>query len=84
LKRITKDEVEQSAKALRNGRASGSDGICGEMKYGGDGLFEVLAETFNKVFETNISLDYLLEGVLVVLNKPNKDKKIVNTRPITC
>jgi hypothetical protein len=82
--RITKEEVERSAKALRNGRASGSDGVCGEMiKYGGERLFERLAELFNKVFETNTSLDYLLEGLLVVLNKPNKDHKVENTRPIT-
>jgi hypothetical protein len=52
------------------------------IKYGGQRLFECLADTFNRVFESNISLDHLLEGVLVILNKPDKDKTIENTRPI--
>jgi hypothetical protein len=81
---ITAAEVEASAKMLRNGRASGSDGLCGELiKYGGEELFKTIADIYNQVFEKNQSLESLLKGILVVLNKPNKPVEVKNTRPIT-
>jgi hypothetical protein len=48
-----------------------------------EALFEHLANIYNQMFEKNQSIDRLLEGILVVLNKPNKPIAVKDTRPIT-
>lgn len=81
---ITIEEVEYASKKLNNGRAAGKDSLVGELfKYGSTKIYELLTYLFNEIFKRNENIEALLEGVLIVLNKPNKEYTIENTRPIT-
>jgi len=72
---ITPEEVERAAKSLKNGRATGPDGIQSELiKYGGAAVYQEYSEIFNNCFETNTHLKSVGEAVLTPLQKPGKPK----------
>ena len=83
-KPITKEEVQKSFKKLNNGRATGEDGIQGELlKYGPENLSEHTASVFNSAFETHQPLD-INNGNMRTLPKPGKPKgPRKNLRPVT-
>ena len=83
-KPISKEEVKKSFKKLNNGRATGEDGIPGELlKYGPERLAEQTARVFNETFETHQPLK-INKGNMRTLPKPGKQKgPIKNLRPVT-
>ena len=83
-KPITKEEVEKSFKRLNNGKATGEDGIPGELlKYGPEKLAEQTAQVFNAAFETHQPLK-INNGNMKTLQKPGKPKgPRKNLRPVT-
>ena len=77
-------EVAYAASKLRNGKAPGPDGIpCELLKYAGMEVKIKIAETLNKMFATQDPLLLLGNCLLIVLNKPGKERVVTNTRPIT-
>ena len=49
---IDTDDVTRAVKAIRNGKAGGTDGMIGELvKYGGEKLICVLKNIFNDILE---------------------------------
>ena len=83
-KPITKEEVQKSFKRLNNGKATGEDGIPGELlKYGPEKLAEQTAQVFNSAFEKHQPLK-INNGNMKTLQKPGKPKgPIKNLRPVT-
>ena len=80
---FTTEEIETAAKRLNNNRATGPDGIAGEMlKYGGPHLHAEIANSLNKVFERHEKIKSTQEGYLAPQNKPSKPKKAEHTRPL--
>ena len=52
---ITEQEVRQSVRNLKQGKASGLDGICGEfLKYSENIVAPFLTELFNKLYDMNV------------------------------
>lgn len=83
-KPLTKEEVMVGMASIRNGRATGSDGIAGEfIKYGGEAMANQVAKIFNNIFISKVLVPELCEGILIPLNKPGKEKLVSNVRPIT-
>ena len=81
---ISVAEVAYAASKLKNGKAPGPDGIpCELLKYAGMEVKIKIAETLNKMFATQDPLLLLGNGLLIVLNKPGKERVVTNTRPIT-
>ena len=82
---ITTAEVTKAAKTLKNGRATGPDGIQNELlKYGGEALHSTYSDIINRCFETNTHLDAVGEAVITPLQKPGKPKgPLKNIRPLT-
>ena len=88
------DELFTACKKLRNGRATGPDGLKGELvRYGGfkdeelarsrPYLYTLKALVFNRIFEQHKKLETIHTSDLVVLNKPGKRPEIEQTRGIT-
>ena len=82
---ITPSEVESAAKALKNNRATGPDGVQNELlKYGGVGFYTAYSKIINNCFETNTHLKAVGEAVIAPLQKPKKPKgPLKNIRPLT-
>ena len=80
---ITTAEVSQAIRKLKNGRATGPDGIPGELlKYGPPSLHKNIADILNQMMEKGEELD-LGNGTLIVLQKPGKPKgPLSSLRPI--
>ena len=78
-------EVATAARALKNNRATGPDGVQHELlKYGGDAFYEAYSSIINTCFETNTHLDAVGEAVITPLQKPNKPKgPLKSIRPLT-
>ena len=81
---ITEEEVRNSFKKLNNNRATGEDGIAGELlKHGPPKLAEKIAKVFNQAFEKHQPL-HINKGNMITLQKPGKPKgPIKNLRPVT-
>ena len=79
------EETEAAIQFLNNNRASGSDDISAEMfKYGGKHIARIVTSILNGLFEKQCNVEEILDGLLILLNKPNnKPKTADNTRPIT-
>ena len=77
-------EVEKALKALKNGRASGPDGISSELfKYAGDTISKPIAHIINSAFEQQLPIDAVGQGTLIALPKPKKPPgPPANLRPI--
>jgi hypothetical protein len=81
---ITGEEVTQAVRLLSNGRAAGCDDMSGELyKHTTPSIHHLMAAMYNTVFAKRQSVPVLLDGTLIVLNKPGKIPTIDNTRPIT-
>ena len=82
---ITPTEVKCAAKSLKNGRATGPDGVQNELlKYGGDKFYSEYSGIINSCFETNTHLTTVGEAVITPLQKPGKAKgPLTSIRPLT-
>ena len=82
---LTVFEVEKASRALKNGRATGPDGIPSElMKYADPVFYGRYAECINNSLATNTTVDVLGEGIITPLQKPKKEKgPPETTRPLT-
>ena len=83
-KQISRQEIVEAVKKLKNNKATGPDEIQGELyKYGGDELVNMLQILFNKMFSTHEAITDTGAGYLFPLNRPDKPKKVENVRPVT-
>ena len=82
---VTPLEVENAAKCLKNGRATGPDGIPSEfIKYSDPILYSRYADCINNSLSTNTKIDALGEGMINPLQKPKKYLgPLKNIRPLT-
>ena len=82
---IRATEVEKAAKSLKNGRATGPDGIPSELfKYADPVFHERYANCINNSLSTNTVIHALGEGVINPLQKVGKaEGPIENIRPLT-
>ena len=82
---ITPTEVKCAAMSLKNGRATGPDGVQNELlKYGGGEFHYEYSKIINTCFETNTHLTTVGEGVITPLQKPGKAKgPLTSIRPLT-
>ena len=72
---IVPHEVKVAAKSLKNGRATGSDGLQNELlKYASDDFYSCYAHLVNQCFETNTVIDAFGQGYIQPLQKPGKPK----------
>ena len=80
---ITNREVERALRKLKNGRATGPDGIPGELlKYSDPLLHQEIAEKLNIMLENGEDFE-LGKGTLIVLPKPGKPPgEMSSLRPI--
>ena len=63
-------EIEYVMKSLRNRKASGSDGIAGELiKYGGNGMIMMLKELFQLIWDSEYIPERWGEGMIISLFK---------------
>ena len=71
-------------KSLRNRKASGSDGIAGELiKYGGNGMIMMLKELFQLIWDSEYIPERWGEGMIVSLFKKGDREDPGNYRGIT-
>ena len=82
--KITLEEVTIAISKLNNNKSQGIDQISTELiKYSGQSTAEIITHMFNNIFSRHQSINSITEGILIPLNKPNKQKIAENTRPIT-
>ena len=82
---ITSYEVEAAAKGLKNGRATGPDGIPSELvKYANQEVFSRYAACLNSSFMLSTVIDSFGQGNITPLQKPKKPLgPPANVRPVT-
>ncbi|KAL5248714.1 hypothetical protein ACHWQZ_G017784 [Mnemiopsis leidyi] len=85
VKPFTSEEIGSAARSLKNGRASGPDGIPNELlKYSTGSVHRRFADIINRCFETNSYLDPIGQANITPLQKPNKPiGPVKNLRPLT-
>ena len=77
-------EIEYVIKSLRNRKASGSDGIAGELiKYGGNGMIMMLKELFQLIWDSEYIPERWGEGMIISLFKKGDREDPGNYRGIT-
>ena len=77
-------EIEYVMKLLRNRKASGSDGIAGELiKYGGYGMIMMLKELFQFIWDSEYIPEQWGEGMIISLFKKGDREDPGNYRGIT-
>ena len=82
--RISRDEIRTGMARLRNHRAVGPDKrTAEEFKYGGEAVVVELEGIFNTMFEKHSSIPELTEGFLLAMSKPDKERIVDHTRPLT-
>jgi hypothetical protein len=80
---ITANEVEEAIRRLNRYRATGPDGIAGELfKGGGPEMTQFIAEMFNEMFEKHSEIEEINQGYLFPINKDKGPQTAKNTRPI--
>ncbi|KAL5253305.1 hypothetical protein ACHWQZ_G013176 [Mnemiopsis leidyi] len=82
---FTGAEISAAARSLKNGRATGPDGIPNELlKYSTNTVHERFAGIINNCFETHSYLDPIGQANVTPLQKPNKPVgPLKNLRPLT-
>ena len=66
-------EMEKALKALKNGRASGPDGMNNELfKYASNSIAGPIALIINSAFEPHLPIDAFGQGTPIALQKPKK------------
>lgn len=80
---VTQEEIEETIKSLKTGKASGSDEIAAEfIKWGGNELQKWLILLFRKSWATNTIPKDWEKNVIVPLYKKGKKTKCENYRAI--
>ena len=75
---------EYVMKSLRNRKASGSDGIAGELiKYGGNGMIMMLKELFQLIWDSEYIPERWGEGIIISLFQKGDQEDPGNYRGIT-
>ena len=83
-KQISLDEVEKIVKRLKNGKASGVDGVVNEiLKFGGNNMYILLCELCKIIFEKEMVPDDWLEGIIFPIYKDDDRRHPLNYRGIT-
>ena len=84
-KQISRQEIVEAVKKLKNNKATGPDDIQGELyKYGRDELVNILQVLFLEyIYSIHVAITDIGAGYLFSLNKPEKPKKVENVRPVT-
>jgi len=81
---ITEQEVRQAVRNLKQGKASGLDGICGEfLKYSENIVVPFLTKLFNKLYDMNVFPSDWCKSVIIPLFKKGDDKIPDNYRGIS-
>ena len=81
---ISAIDIEYVMKSLRNRKASGSDGIAGELiKYGGNGMIMMLKELFQLIWDSEYIPERWGEGMIISLFKKGDREDPGNFRGIT-
>ena len=81
---VTEQEVRQAVRNLKQGKASGLDGICGEfLKYSENIVAPFLAKLFNKLYDMNVFPSDWCKSVIIPLFKKGDDKLPDNYRGIS-
>ena len=81
---VTLKETSAAIARLNNNKSTGPDNIPAEiLKYGGERIALLITEIINNMFATNHTINALLEGLLIAINKPKKPKTPTNLRPIS-
>ena len=81
---ISSDEVRTILREIGDGKATGPDGIDGELlKYGGERLVQILTIFYSKLWEENKIPNDLKKAYILLLPKRGDSKKPQDLRPIT-
>jgi hypothetical protein len=82
--RITKGEIQKALKELKNGKASGHDGICNEMlKHSSQAMLDPLEKMFNLVLSSGVYPDSWAIGFIKPIHKKADPLVPDNYRGIT-
>ena len=81
---ITAEEVKAAIRHLKNGKATGPDGIIGEiLKAAEDSLVPFLVKYFNKLFKEGSSPNECTKAITVPLHKKGDPNNTDNYRGIS-
>ncbi len=82
---FTEDELGQAMRLLRNGKATGADGIPGEcLRYGGEAMRDALLLLFNELWRREAWPSQWTLGLIQPIYKgKGDDTELDNFRPIT-
>jgi len=82
--KITRGEVKEALKRLKEGKAAGGDGIPGEVwKHGGEKMEGWVWEICNRIWEGEEWIDEWCEGVVVPIRKQGEGESVEDYRGIT-
>jgi len=82
--RITKHEITKGINELKNGKASGPDGICNELlKHSTHAMLDSLTKTFNLVLTSGVYPDSWAKGFITPIHKKEDPLLPDNYRGIT-
>ena len=78
---MTQEEVEKAIAKLKNGKASGVDGVIGEIvKYGGEDMVRALVMLFQEVWRREKIPKEWMKGVIFPIFKKGSRKEMNNYR----
>jgi len=81
---VVEQDVRQAVRNLKQGKASGLDGICGEfLKYSENIVAPFLTKLFNKLYDMNVFSSDWCKSVIIPLFKKGDDKIPDNYRGIS-
>ena len=81
---IMTTEVEDAIKRLNRHRATGPDGLTGELfKGGGSTMVGYIKDMLNEMFEFHCEIEEINQGYLFPINKDKGPKTAKNTRAVT-
>lgn len=81
---INRDEIGEAIKRIKKGKATGSDGIAGEVwKFGGEELERWLRNFCNRVWKGEEWPKGWMEGEIVPIVKRGEGNRVQNYRGIT-
>jgi len=74
---ITKDEVIQAIKKLKNGKSPGVDNIPGELiKYGGESMINVMFKLFKQIWRMWKVTNIWTKSILILLPKKRRYERM--------
>ena len=82
--KFTEDEIENTLKFLKKGKAPGIDNITSDvLKIGGQEVIKALTTIFNDILETQEIPEAWKEAKVIILHKKGDRKDIKNYRPVS-